>query len=196
MYLLGIPDGIDPKTVRVDSTWPMSARSARAFRQMSEREEHARRYSESVPDDVLRTKIAADNEASARRLEELGVTEPQDYDDPETLTREEMIEMISAGYAGAEPDLEVVYPGVEDPMVLTVGQARAMPESAMRERAAEIVENALMHYDPADLAPGFPDDASAIEVMPLGELFDLIGAFTYFFDPAGDHPFPRAQQSH
>jgi hypothetical protein len=66
----------------------------------------------------------------------------------------------------------------------------------MRERAAEIVENALMHYDPADLAPGFPDDASAIEVMPLGELFDLIGAFTYFFDPAGDHPFPRAQQSH
>jgi len=127
MYLLGIPDGIDPKTVRVDSTWPMSARSARAFRQMSEREEHARRYSESVPDDVLRTKIAADNEASARRLEELGVTEPQDYDDPETLTREEMIEMISAGYAGAEPDLEVVYPGAEDPTVLTVG-IRIMPE--------------------------------------------------------------------
>lgn len=67
MYLLGIPDGVDPRTVKADSSWPMSARSSRAFTQMNEREERARRHCESKTDDALRAKIADDNEDDPRR---------------------------------------------------------------------------------------------------------------------------------
>jgi hypothetical protein len=197
MYLLGIPDGVDPKTVKVDSTWPMSARSERVFTQMHEREERARRYCESVSDDTLRAKIIEYDEADARKLvelAELGITpEPQETDDPATLTRDEMIEIIVAGYAGCEPALEAVYPGADDPTVLTIEQARAMPEAQLRERATEIVADTLAYYDRTKLADGLPDDAAAIETMPLDQLFALIEAFAYFFDPAGDHPFPLAQ---
>jgi hypothetical protein len=62
---------------------------------LDEREKRARSYCGSVSDEALRVKISVDNENSAHRLAELGVTEPQDYPDPDKLTRQEMIDMIA-----------------------------------------------------------------------------------------------------
>ena len=116
MEILGVPDDVDPQTVRPTSEWRLSARTERALALRQKQVDHAEAAAAEATDDQLRAWIA-NNLAEADRWrvetdERLGTQtvelhDPSDDPDPATMTREEMIEF--------ETPLELIYPGAVDP---------------------------------------------------------------------------------
>jgi hypothetical protein len=123
MEILGVPDDVDPQTVRPTSEWRLSARTERALALRQKQVDHAEAAAAEATDDQLRAWIA-NNLAEADRWrvetdERLGTQtvelhDPDDDPDPTTMTREEMIEFVVA-CADFETPLELIYPSAVDP---------------------------------------------------------------------------------
>jgi hypothetical protein len=123
MEILGVPDDVDPKTVRPTSEWRISARAKRASALRQTQVDRAYAATAEATDDQLRAWIANNlAEAAKWRVEtdeRLGTQtvelhDPSDDPDPATMTREEMIEFVVA-CADFETPLELIYPGAVDP---------------------------------------------------------------------------------
>jgi hypothetical protein len=190
VYLLGVPDHVDPNSLRLDGRWRMSARCLRAFRVVNERAAQGRRDAETRSDEELRTAISADNEGIVNFLEKMGTAGSRvDLPDPARLSRDEMLRMIEEEFAGPEPDLELIYPGADDPTVLTIADALILPETELRERATNIVADLMDQYGAGGLGDDFPKE---VDKISRDELLGLIKKWAFLFDPAANHPPPES----
>jgi hypothetical protein len=114
MRILGVPDDVDPQTVQPKGDWPLSARSRRAHAERDEVRTEALEALDFLSDRELRAQIAAD---LAVELQEMGGGDPP-LGSPNafTITRAEILECLAdAAVIWFVPDIEVVYPGANDP---------------------------------------------------------------------------------
>jgi hypothetical protein len=114
MILIGIPDNVDPTTVRPTSEWRLSARTMRELARRDEITSVARNAISALSDQELRVRIAAKLDET---LLELGPGEDiPGFPDAATMSRDEMLDFLAEGaVAGFDPDIEVIYPGAADP---------------------------------------------------------------------------------
>jgi len=94
MLILGIPDGVDPATVRPSSDWRLSKRTQRELALRESLIAEARESLAELSDDELRAEV--DGELN------------------DAASRDEMLDYL-AEQAGSDVEIEVVYPGAYDP---------------------------------------------------------------------------------
>ena len=112
MYILGAPEDADPKTLRPTSEWQLSARTIRALEQREHAIATARQELAALSDQQLRIRIAGELDDE---LLSLGADETSSgFSDAVTMTRDEMLDFLAEPYGG-DPELEVIYPGADDP---------------------------------------------------------------------------------
>ena len=116
MLILGIPEHIDPKTVRPTSEWPLRARCEREHRQRDEMRAKARVAFNCLSDRELQVKVTVD---LAETLESMaGGDPPPGFPNASTMTRDEMLDYLADSIVEwCVPDIEVVYPGAVDPTI-------------------------------------------------------------------------------
>ena len=116
MHILGIPEHVDPKTVRPTGEWPLSARCEREHRQRDEMRAKARAAFDCLTDRELQVKVTVE---LAETLQSMGGGDPPPgFPNASTMTRDEMLDYLAdSAVEGCVPDIEVVYPGAVDPTI-------------------------------------------------------------------------------
>jgi hypothetical protein len=114
MFLIGVPDHVDPVTERSTSEWRLSTRTIRELARRDEIASVARYALSALSDQELRVRVAAELDDT---ILELGAGEDiPGFPDAATMSRDEMLDFLAEGaVAGFDPDIEVVYPGAADP---------------------------------------------------------------------------------
>ena len=113
MQILGIPEHVDPKTVRPTSDWSLSARCESEHRQRDEIRAKARIAFDCLSDRELQVKVTVE---LAETLESIGGGDPpRGFPSASTMTRDAMLDYLADGAVDwCVPDIEVVYPGAVD----------------------------------------------------------------------------------
>jgi hypothetical protein len=77
----------------------------------------------------------------------------------------------------------------EEELSLTVAEARALPETVLRERFWLIVENLRSSFGDMALPANFPKDVGR---MTRTQILAALMEHAYWFDPKGGHPPPAS----
>lgn len=114
MQILGIPDNVDPGTVRPRGDWPLSARCERAHRRRDEMRATARTAFDCLSDRELQVKVSV---FLAEELQDMGGGDPPPgFLNAATMTRDAMLDYLAdSAVIWFVPDIEVVFPGAIDP---------------------------------------------------------------------------------
>jgi hypothetical protein len=108
MLILGVPENIDPSTLRPTSEWRLSAATEKALALRADTVARAREEAATLTDAELRAQAAAWLKTEAQTLGEL----PREFPDAATMTRDQLLDFVAEG-AAFDPEIEVVYPGAD-----------------------------------------------------------------------------------
>ena len=109
MIILGMPDDVDPATVRPTSEWRLSERTERALAERETVIAKVREELSMLTDRALRVRVAQELQD---QLDQMGGEPPPGFPNVFAMSRDDMLDFL-AEWAGFDPEIEVIYPGAE-----------------------------------------------------------------------------------